>query len=36
MRAGRIMIEEIERHSHEGRSFAFETTLAGRNYLRRV
>jgi predicted ABC-type ATPase len=35
-RAGRIMLEEIDRHAREGRSFAFETTLAGHNYLRRI
>ena len=29
-RAGRLMLEEIHRHAAEGRSFAFETTLAGR------
>ena len=31
-RAGRLMLEEIHRHAAEGRSFAFETTLAGRTY----
>jgi predicted ABC-type ATPase len=27
-RAGRMMLEEIDRHAAAGRSFAFETTLA--------
>jgi predicted ABC-type ATPase len=31
-RAGRLMLEEIRRHTAEGRSFAFETTLAGLSY----
>jgi predicted ABC-type ATPase len=35
-RAGRLMLEEIDRHAREGRSFAFETTLAGHNYLHRI
>ena len=30
------MLEEIDRLAGEGRSFAFETTLAGRGYLRRI
>ena len=34
--AGRLMLEEIDRLADEGRSFAFETTLAGRGYLRRI
>lgn len=34
--AGRIMLEEIDRLAAEGRSFALETTLAGRGYLRRI
>jgi predicted ABC-type ATPase len=32
LRAGRLVLEEIHRRTREGRSFAFETTLAGRNY----
>jgi predicted ABC-type ATPase len=36
LRAGRIMLAEIDRHAREGRSFAFETTLAGHSYLRRI
>ncbi len=35
-RAGRLMLEEIDRHASLGRSFAFETTLAGLGYVRRV
>ena len=31
-RAGRLMLQEVARHSAEGRSFAFETTLSGRTY----
>jgi predicted ABC-type ATPase len=34
LRAGRLMLEEIHRRAREGQSFAFETTLAGRNYAR--
>jgi predicted ABC-type ATPase len=36
IRAGRAMLEEIDRHAAEGRSFAFETTLSGHAYLRRI
>ena len=36
VRAGRLMLEEIDKLVAEGRSFAFETTLAGRRYLRRI
>ena len=34
--AGRLMLSEMDRLAAEGRSFAFETTLAGRGYLRRI
>lgn len=34
IRAGRLMIEEIEHHVRKKRSFAFETTLSGRRYAR--
>lgn len=34
--AGRLMLEEIDGLVAEGQSFAFETTLAGRGYLRRI
>jgi predicted ABC-type ATPase len=36
IRAGRLMLEEIERHFSAGLSFAFETTLAGRSYARMI
>ena len=36
IRAGRTMLAEIDRHAAAGRSFAFETTLAGHTYLRRI
>ncbi|MXX74592.1 MAG: AAA family ATPase [Holophagales bacterium] len=35
-RAGRLMLGEIDRHARQRRSFAFETTLAGLGYLRRI
>ena len=35
-RAGRLMLTELDRLTAEGRSFAFETTLSGRGYLRRI
>ena len=34
--AGRLMLAEIDRLAAAGRSFAFETTLAGRGHLRRI
>ncbi len=36
VRAGRLMLEEIQKHFLAGESFAFETTLAGRGYLRHI
>lgn len=36
LRAGRLMLEEIEALAARGESFAFETTLAGRSYLRHI
>ncbi len=36
IRAGRLMIEEIESHVRQKESFAFETTLAGRRYARMI
>ena len=36
IRAGRLMLEEIDRNAAEGRSFAFETTLSGHTYARRI
>lgn len=35
-RIGRIMLSELDAHARAGRSFAFETTLSGRNYIRRI
>lgn len=34
--AGRLMLEEMERHVQARRSFAFETTLSGRAYLQHI
>lgn len=36
IKAGRLMLEEIEGCLQRRESFSFETTLAGRSYLRRV
>lgn len=36
VQAGRLMLAELERHFRAGESFAFETTLAGRVYLRHI
>jgi predicted ABC-type ATPase len=36
IRAGRLMIEEIESHVRRRESFAFETTLSGRRYARMI
>jgi predicted ABC-type ATPase len=36
IRAGRLMLEEIDRNAADGRNFAFETTLAGHSYVRRI
>ena len=36
VRAGRLMLEEMARHAADGRSFAFETTLAGLGYARMI
>lgn len=36
LRAGRLMLELIEEHVARGASFAFETTLAGRNFVRAI
>ncbi len=35
-RAGRLMLQETDDHANHGRSFAFETTLAGLGYVRRI
>lgn len=36
IRAGRMMIEEIDRYAEARLNFAFETTLAGHTYRRRI
>lgn len=36
LRAGRLMLAEIDRHAAEGRNFAFETTLSGHTYAPRI
>lgn len=36
IRSGRLMLQDIDAHAVAGRSFAFETTLAGRSYVRRI
>jgi predicted ABC-type ATPase len=36
LRAGRLMLQELERHFSARTSFAFETMLAGRAYLRQI
>lgn len=36
VKAGRLMLEEIAGCAQRGESFAFETTLAGRGYLRHI
>ena len=36
IQAGRLMLAEIDQHAEAGHSFAFETTLAGHTYLRRI
>ena len=36
VRAGRLMLQQIGEHVRRGTSFAFETTLSGRGYARRI
>ena len=36
VRAGRLMLKEIDRHARGGVSFSFETTLAGRRYAQLI
>jgi predicted ABC-type ATPase len=36
LQAGRLMLRELERHFSARVSFAFETTLSGRSYLRQI
>lgn len=36
VKAGRLMLEQIVEHANRGDSFAFETTLSGSAYVRRI
>ncbi len=36
MQAGRLMLHELERHFSALQSFAFETTLSGRHYVKHI
>ena len=36
VRAGRLVLNQIREHALRGESFAFETTLSGRGYARRI
>jgi predicted ABC-type ATPase len=36
LQAGRLMLQELDRHFAARESFAFETTLAGRGYVRQI
>ncbi len=36
LQAGRLMLRELQRHFAARTSFAFETTLSGRSYLRQI
>ena len=36
MRAGRLMLEEINNHARRGENFSFETTLSSRGYIRMI
>ena len=36
VRAGRLMVREINEHTQKGNNFSFETTLAGRGYLKKI
>ncbi|MET0264776.1 MAG: zeta toxin family protein [Duganella sp.] len=36
LQSGRLMLQELERHFSARTSFAFETTLSGRGYLRQI
>lgn len=36
VQAARLMLHELRRHAASGTSFAFETTLSGRSYLRLI
>ena len=36
IRAGKLMLEQIDRCIRKGESFAFETTLSGRTYIKKI
>ena len=36
IRAGRLMLEEINNHARRGENFSFETTLSSRGYIRMI
>ena len=36
IQAARLMLRQIDEHARQERSFAFETTLSGRSYARRI
>jgi predicted ABC-type ATPase len=36
IRAGKLMLEQIDRCIQKGESFAFETTLSGRTYIKKI
>ena len=36
IRAGRLMLEEINNHARRGKNFSFETTLSNRGYIRMI
>src|SRR5699024_252129 len=36
IKAGRLMLEAIQEHVGQGRSFSLETTLSGKRYLSRI
>ena len=36
LKAGRLMLKEIQEYSQRGANFAFETTLSGRTYMRMI
>ncbi len=36
LKAGRLMLKEIQEYSQRGANFAFETTLSGRSYMRMI
>lgn len=36
IQAGRLMLQELTRHFAAGESFAFETTLSGKGYIRHI